>query len=76
MTTRLAFLSIVAIVALSLFFAWIALSEIGNVSLGFAGWLALCFGAVCALALAGGLAYLMQYSRRKGYDDPHPSSDN
>ena len=44
--------------------------EIGDVELSAAGWVALVFGVVAALALGIGLMALLFYSEREGYDDP------
>ena len=43
--------------------------ELGQVRLGFHGWLALSLGVGFSLALGVGLMYLVFRSARRGYDD-------
>ena len=45
-------------------------AAIGDVELGFAGWLALILGVVFAFALGVGLMALLFVSERKGFDEP------
>jgi hypothetical protein len=48
------------------FWAW---SEIGEVEIGWHGWVALGLGAVLTFALGAGLMALMFLSSRRGYDE-------
>lgn len=50
------------------YLAW-ADAALGDVALGFHGWLALILGVVVTLALGLGLMRLVYVSNRRGYDD-------
>lgn len=45
-------------------------SQVGDVQISLAGWLAMGFGALLTLALGVGLMTLVFISNRRGYDEP------
>ena len=49
--------------------AWYIWRELGDVAMGTHGWIALALGTGAALALGGGLMWLVYFSHRRGYDD-------
>lgn len=59
------------ILALSLYFAVITWIDLGDVSLGWFGWVTMVVGSLLALGLGGGLMALVFYSARRGHDDAH-----
>jgi hypothetical protein len=59
------------ILALSVYFAIVAWVDLGEVSLGWFGWLTLVLGSVMTVALGGGLMALVFYSARQGHDEAH-----
>lgn len=59
------------ILALSLYFAIVTWIDLGEVSLGWFGWLTMIVGSLMALGLGGGLMALVFYSARRGHDDAH-----
>ncbi len=61
-----AFLIVLAAVFIATFYVW---QEMGFVSLGFHGWLAVGLGSVGSIVLGAGLMWLSFYSSRSGYDE-------
>lgn len=59
------------IFALSVYFAIVTWVDLGEVSLGWFGWLMLVLGSLLTLALGGGLMTLVFLSARRGHDDAH-----
>lgn len=55
--------------ALAVYAAWSAWGAAGEVEIGVHGLVAMLLGAVFTLGLAGGLIWLMLFSRRHGYDE-------
>lgn len=53
---------------LAAYASWTAWAAAEEVEIGTHGVVAMLLGAVCTLALGGGLIALMLYSRRRGYD--------
>jgi hypothetical protein len=49
--------------------SWYIWRELGDVAMGAHGWIALALGTGAALALGGGLMWLVYFSNRRGYDD-------
>lgn len=49
--------------------AWWVWQELGNVSIGLHGWIALAAGAAGTLVIGGVLILLMHISARRGFDD-------
>ena len=62
----IAFLIVLAAVGIGSFYVW---QEMGFVSLGFHGWLAVGLGSFGSIALGAGLMWLSFYSSRSGYDE-------
>ena len=56
---------LLAVVAAS-FYVW---KEMGVISLGFHGWLAIILGSLGSIILGAGLMWLSFYSNRTGYDE-------
>jgi hypothetical protein len=48
--------------------SWVVWRELGQIDLGFHGWVALILGSVAMVALGGGLMWLSFYSSRSGHD--------
>lgn len=59
------------ILGLSVYFSVLLWIDLGEVSLGWFGWLTMIVGSLMALALGGGLMALVFYSARRGHDDVH-----
>ena len=59
------FIILIAVVGAS-FYVW---QEMGAISLGFHGWLAVILGCVGSVMLGAGLMWLSFYSSRAGYDE-------
>ncbi len=59
------------ILALSIYYAAVTWVDLGEVALGWFGWLMLLLGSLMALALGGGLMTLVFLSARRGHDDAH-----
>jgi hypothetical protein len=60
--------------------SWVVWRELGQIDLGFHGWVALILGSVAMVALGGGLMWLSFYSSRSGHDsaahyDPGDETD-
>ncbi len=60
--------------------SWVVWRELGQIDLGFHGWVALILGSVAMVALGGGLMWLSFYSSRSGHDsaahyDPSDETD-
>ena len=60
--------------------SWVVWRELGQIDLGFHGWVALILGSVAMVALGGGLMWLSFYSSRSGHDsaahyDPGDKTD-
>ena len=60
--------------------SWVVWCELGQIDLGFHGWVALILGSVAMVALGGGLMWLSFYSSRSGHDsaahyDPGDETD-
>ena len=60
--------------------SWVVWRELGQIYLGFHGWVALILGSVAMVALGGGLMWLSFYSSRSGHDsaahyDPGDETD-
>ena len=60
--------------------SWVVWRELGQIDLGFHGWVALILGSVAMVALGGGLLWLSFYSSRSGHDsaahyDPGDETD-
>jgi hypothetical protein len=60
--------------------SWVVWRELGQINLGFHGWVALILGSVAMVALGGGLMWLSFYSSRSGHDsaahyDPGDETD-
>ena len=47
--------------------SWVVWRELGQIDLGFHGWVALILGSVAMVALGGGLMWLSFYSSRSGH---------
>jgi hypothetical protein len=58
----------VAVLILVVAASWIVWREMGQIDLGFHGWVALILGSVGMVALGGGLMWLSFYSSRSGHD--------
>ena len=61
-----AFLIVLTAVGLASYYVWL---EMGVISLGFHGWLAVILGSLGSIILGAGLMWLSFYSNRQGYDD-------
>ena len=48
--------------------SWVVWRKLGQIDLGFHGWVALILGSVAMVALGGGLMWLSFYSSRSGHD--------
>ena len=48
--------------------SWVVWRELGQIDLGFHGWVALILGSAAMVALGGGLMWLSFYSSRSGHD--------
>ncbi len=59
--------AIAAIVGMG-WYLWWALTDLGDIALGFNGWLAMGLGVAATLALGLGLMRLVYLSNRRGYD--------
>lgn len=59
------------ILALSIYYAVVTWVDLGEVALGWFGWLMLVLGSLMTLALGGGLMTLVFLSARRGHDDAH-----
>ncbi|MGP1252946.1 MAG: hypothetical protein ACTS10_00910 [Kiloniellales bacterium] len=59
------------ILGLSVYFSILLWIDLGEVSLGWFGWLTMIVGSLMALALGGGLMALVFYSARRGHDEAH-----
>jgi hypothetical protein len=60
--------------------SWVVWRQLGQIDLGFHGWVALILGSVAMVALGGGLMWLSFYSSRSGHDsaahyDPGDETD-
>ena len=60
--------------------SWVVWRELGQIDLGFHGWVALILGSVAMVALGGGLMWLSFYSSRSVHDsaahyDPGDETD-
>ena len=60
--------------------SWVVWRELGQIDLGFHGWVALILGSVAMVALGGGLMWLSFDSSRSGHDsaahyDPGDETD-
>ena len=60
--------------------SWVVWRELGQIDLGFHGWVALILGSVAMVALGGGLMWLSFYYSRSGHDsaahyDPGDETD-
>ena len=60
--------------------SWVVWRELGQIDLGFHGWVALILGSVAMVALGSGLMWLSFYSSRSGHDsaahyDPGDETD-
>ena len=60
--------------------SWVVWRVLGQIDLGFHGWVALILGSVAMVALGGGLMWLSFYSSRSGHDsaahyDPGDETD-
>jgi len=60
--------------------SWVVWRELGQIDLGFHGWVSLILGSVAMVALGGGLMWLSFYSSRSGHDsaahyDPGDETD-
>ena len=60
--------------------SWVVWRELGQIDLGFHGWIALTLGSVAMVSLGGGLMWLSFYSSRSGHDsaahyDPGDETD-
>lgn len=60
--------------------SWVVWRELGQIDLGFHGWVALILGSVAMVALGSGLMWLSFYSSRSGHDsaahyDPSDETD-
>ena len=62
----IAFVSVLAVVMIASYFVW---QEMGQIDLGFHGWLAVILGSVGSIGLGAGLMWLSFYSSRQGYDE-------
>ena len=58
-----------ALLGVSAAVAWWVWGELGAVSIGLHGWIALGLGVVATLAVGGVLVLLMHHSARRGFDD-------
>ena len=57
--------------------SWVVWQEMGQIDLGFHGWIALILGSVGMIILGGGLMWLSFYSSRSGHDNvAHFDPDN
>ena len=63
---------LLAVVAAS-FYVW---QEMGAISLGFHGWLAIIVGSLGSIILGAGLMWLSFYSNRSGYDEKPAEFDS
>ena len=61
-----AFLIVLIAVGLASYYVWL---EMGVISLGFHGWLAVILGSLGSIILGAGLMWLSFYSNRQGYDE-------
>jgi hypothetical protein len=78
--TLLALLFGVTVFGLVVAASWVVWRELGQIDLGFHGWVALILGSVAMVALGGGLMWLSFYSSRSGHDsaahyDPGDETD-
>ena len=78
--TLLALLFGVTVLGLVVAASWVVWRELGQIDLGFHGWVALILGSVAMVALGGGLMWLSFYSSRSGHDsaahyDPGDETD-
>ncbi len=62
-------LSLLALLAGAIGFAWYVWRELGDVVISPQGYVALAAGVVVTLALGVGLMWLSYFSHRRGYDD-------
>ena len=62
-------LTLLGFLAAAVGLAWYIWRELGDVAMGTHGWIALALGTGAALALGGGLMWLVYFSHRRGYDD-------
>jgi hypothetical protein len=62
-------LSLLAMLAGAIGFAWYVWRELGDVEISIYGWLALAGGITVTLALGIGLMWLVYFSNRRGFDD-------
>jgi hypothetical protein len=70
----------VTVLGLVVVASWVVWRELGQIDLGFHGWVALILGSVAMVALGGGLMWLSFYSSRSGHDsaahyDPGDETD-
>jgi hypothetical protein len=59
------------ILALSIYFAVVTWIDLGEVQLGWFGWLMLVLGSALTMLLGGGLMALVFFSARHGHDQAH-----
>ena len=67
-----AFLVVLALVVFASYIVW---QEMGEIALGFHGWLAVILGSIGSVGLGAGLMWLSFYSSRQGYDERPASFD-
>ena len=60
------FVFTLALVIAGSYYVW---QEMGSISLGFHGWLAVILGSVGTFGLGAGLMWLSFYSHHRGYDE-------
>ena len=62
-------LAFVAVLALAMIGSYLVWQEMGQIALGFHGWLAVILGSLGSIGLGAGLMWLSFYSSRQGYDE-------
>jgi NADH:ubiquinone oxidoreductase subunit 5 (subunit L)/multisubunit Na+/H+ antiporter MnhA subunit len=70
--TLIVLLGLLVLAALTGFWAW---QEVGQVEIGWHGWVALGLGAALTFLVGAGLMALMFFSARRGYDERAHEAD-
>ena len=68
-----AFLIVLIAVLIGSFYVW---QQMGDIALGFHGWVAVGLGSAGSIILGGGLMWLTFYSHRAGYDEKAATYDD